>query len=287
MKIIKITICSFVFMFLITLLTSQTSFANYSKEKTYTNTSSNISLSEIVELFISLGIIAPDKAQQARSVVEEKISETKKVSSCPSSPFKYNLYFGTTDSTTEGEVTRLQKWLSTMPEIYPEGDVTGYFGPATERAIKKYQAKHGIVSSGSPDTTGYGVLGPKTRGKVNSCINGFSYKYEKNKEEKKKNNETASGNVEKITLQADSENNKVTWETDGYSSKGFKVVWSKNSAPTYPTRSGDKYHYLSNPSSNSSSLNAFDGEGTYHVRVCEYLGGKCGIYSNEVTIELE
>ena len=38
---------------------------------------------------------------------------------------------------------------------------------------------------------------------------------------------------------------KIEWEAIGYSGKGFKVVWSLNSGPTYPTRSGDKYHYYS------------------------------------------
>ncbi len=89
-----------------------------------------------------------------------------------------------------------------------------------------------------------------------------------------------------ITLNVDSENKKVTWSVDGYSKKGFKVTWSKESGPTYPTRSTDKYKYYGSPETNSSTVDAFDGEGVYHVRVCEYLGGACGVYSNEVTIEL-
>ncbi|MBU0531726.1 FecR family protein [Patescibacteria group bacterium] len=78
----------------------------------------------------------------------------------------------------------------------------------------------------------------------------------------------------------------VQWSVEGYSAKGFKVVWSKNSSPTYPTRSGDKYQYLSSPDTSSTTLTAFEGEGTYYVRVCEYLGGKCGVYSNQITVEL-
>jgi len=78
----------------------------------------------------------------------------------------------------------------------------------------------------------------------------------------------------------------VTWTVDGYSSMGFKVVWSKNAGPTYPLRSGDKYVYLAEPGDSYVELFAFSGSGTYHVRVCEYLGGRCGTYSNEVTMEL-
>lgn len=78
----------------------------------------------------------------------------------------------------------------------------------------------------------------------------------------------------------------VQWSTAGYSDKGFKVVWSKVSGPTYPTRSTDKYQYLSDPASSATSLSAFDGPGTYFVRVCEYLGGACGVYSNQITVSL-
>jgi peptidoglycan hydrolase-like protein with peptidoglycan-binding domain len=36
---------------------------------------------------------------------------------------------------------------------------TGYFGPVTEAAVKQWQSEHGIVSSGSPATTGWGAVG--------------------------------------------------------------------------------------------------------------------------------
>ncbi len=39
------------------------------------------------------------------------------------------------------EVKQLQEFLKSYPEIYPEGLVTGYFGPLTEKAIKKFQEK--------------------------------------------------------------------------------------------------------------------------------------------------
>ena len=88
--------------------------------------------------------------------------------------------------------------------------------------------------------------------------------------------------VNSITLNG--EGASISWHIDGYSSKGFKVVWSKNEGPTYPTRSGDKYHYFSDPDKNSDVLEAFSDDGTYYVRVCEYLGGVCGLYSNELKV---
>ncbi len=65
------------------------------------------------------------------------------------------------------QVTALQEFLKKDSLIYPEGIVSGYFGPATERAIQRFQKKYGIVSSGSSNTTGFGMVGPKTRIKLN------------------------------------------------------------------------------------------------------------------------
>lgn len=63
------------------------------------------------------------------------------------------------------EVRMLQSYLKNDPTIYPEGSTDGSFGPATERAIKKFQVKHNIARPGVP---GYGVVGPKTRAVLNS-----------------------------------------------------------------------------------------------------------------------
>jgi len=73
-----------------------------------------------------------------------------------------NLYRGVTDRTTNDEVSKLQEFLrDTGDYTYPV--ITGYFGPATEEAVKRFQANNQVVSSGSAVTTGYGVVGPLTR----------------------------------------------------------------------------------------------------------------------------
>jgi photosystem II stability/assembly factor-like uncharacterized protein/peptidoglycan hydrolase-like protein with peptidoglycan-binding domain len=64
---------------------------------------------------------------------------------------------------TGNDVTRLQELLAKDAEVYPEGETTGHFGPATERAVKRFQEKHGIAGQGEP---GYGQTGPKTREKL-------------------------------------------------------------------------------------------------------------------------
>ncbi|MBI3638633.1 peptidoglycan-binding protein [Candidatus Wolfebacteria bacterium] len=67
------------------------------------------------------------------------------------------------------EVKNLQEFLAQYPDIYPEGLTSGYFGVATEKAIKKFQEKYGIAKSGD---TGYGLVGPATRAKINEFVSG-------------------------------------------------------------------------------------------------------------------
>jgi len=73
-----------------------------------------------------------------------------------------SLFQGASDKDSAGEVSKLQRFLSSTGH-YTYGEVTGYFGPATQRAVQAWQASKGVVSSGSPETTGYGVVGSRTR----------------------------------------------------------------------------------------------------------------------------
>ncbi len=98
---------------------------------------------------------------------------------------------------------------------------------------------------------------------------------------------TASNSEAVRSINLSGEGQIIKWTVDGYSGKGFKIVWSKNQGPTYPLRSGDKYNYYDGPGKREDVIKAFDGDGVYYVRVCEYLGGKCGVYSNEIKVELD
>ncbi|MDD5726680.1 MAG: fibronectin type III domain-containing protein [Patescibacteria group bacterium] len=74
----------------------------------------------------------------------------------------------------------------------------------------------------------------------------------------------------------------LTWGlTDMTSPKGFKVVMSENPNPVYP---GNDYHYLADPNQVSDNWTGLKPGTTYHFRVCEYLGGYCGTYSNDATV---
>lgn len=73
---------------------------------------------------------------------------------------------------TGSQVTELQTYLSTNASYYPSGLVTGYFGPLTEAGVQKFQVAQGIVTSGTPATTGYGRVGPTTMARINALNGG-------------------------------------------------------------------------------------------------------------------
>ena len=67
------------------------------------------------------------------------------------------------------DVKSLQDFL--RQEGFFTENPTGFFGEMTEAALKRWQAKEGIVSFGSPVTTGWGHVGPRTRLVIrNRCV---------------------------------------------------------------------------------------------------------------------
>ncbi|MDO8572405.1 MAG: Ig-like domain-containing protein [bacterium] len=63
------------------------------------------------------------------------------------------------------EVKKLQEMLIADGSL--SGEATGYYGQLTTQAVKKFQKKYNLVTTGAPDTTGYGLAGPGTRAKLN------------------------------------------------------------------------------------------------------------------------
>ena len=80
-------------------------------------------------------------------------------------PLTKNLTPGMTDP----EVTMLQRILTTLG-LLTTADQTGTFDPKTVLAVQIFQKTQGIVTSGTPATTGYGAVGPTTRTKLNAKI---------------------------------------------------------------------------------------------------------------------
>lgn len=74
---------------------------------------------------------------------------------------------------TGDDVTSLQVFLIARGYLAP-GNAIGSYGALTEAAVKKFQASVGIASSGSPETTGYGMAGSKTRAKITELSGGMN-----------------------------------------------------------------------------------------------------------------
>jgi hypothetical protein len=68
-----------------------------------------------------------------------------------------------------GDITQLQTLLIARGFL-AAGNSTGFFGPLTEAAVQQLQVALGIVSSGTPESTGWGIAGPRTRAALGICI---------------------------------------------------------------------------------------------------------------------
>lgn len=65
-----------------------------------------------------------------------------------------------TPGTTSSSVLELQNILKSDPSIYPQGLATGFYGPATQAAIKRLQAKYGLPQTGIVDQATLQVIFP-------------------------------------------------------------------------------------------------------------------------------
>ena len=61
-------------------------------------------------------------------------------------------------------MAQLQALLAADPLIYPEGQVTGYYGALTRTAVRRFQQKYGLPQVGR--------VGPMTRGKLMEILGG-------------------------------------------------------------------------------------------------------------------
>src|SRR3989344_733724 len=80
---------------------------------------------------------------------------------CPLPALSRNLSRGSSGP----DVAALQDFLIGRGHL-AAGNITCFFGPLTELAVQRFQAIQGIVSSGTPSTTGYGAVGPATRATI-------------------------------------------------------------------------------------------------------------------------
>ncbi|MDP3955797.1 MAG: peptidoglycan-binding protein [bacterium] len=143
------------------------------------------------------------------------------------------------------EVTELQTYLSTDANIYPSKLVTGYFGQLTKAGVERFQTAQGIVSNGTPATTGYGRVGPKTQAAINAKLAGSG---------------NTSGDVYAPTFRSIN----VTTDNDGAS-----ITWTASEA------SFGKVYYSTSPiriSNTFDSTGVFSGEPVVNGTLAQYDG---------------
>lgn len=110
------------------------------------------------------------------------------------------------------EVKVLQQMLSSDSDIYPEGEVTGFYGPATVRAVKRFQKKHNIEQTG--------LAGVQTRAKLNEAYGPTSSSSTSQPSSPESQTPTSSSYVWKRELSYGSKGNDVTELQNRLSSEG-------------------------------------------------------------------
>lgn len=123
-------------------------------------------LAQIQYLQSLLGAIEGAGTSQGLSPVVPVLNTSMDTALCSS--FTRDLRLG-----SEGaDVTALQTLLAKDRTLYPEARITGYYGALTARAVERFQIAQGVASGGTPSTTGFGAVGPKTRAALNALCSG-------------------------------------------------------------------------------------------------------------------
>lgn len=249
-----------------------------------------ISIATVSALEINISSYSMSELKSLLAQVKTRIHELEKDEVKKCFVTESNISLGDGEGTLMNDVKKLQEFL--REKGYFQNKSTGYFGKLTRTALISYQVSVGVPQTGEFDVA--------TREKAHTGTCALAkheekrLKKEERKEEKREDkkehyerkwtSDSYQSTLVSISL-ATSSANGVMWSTVGTSTYGYKIVWSKVSSPTYPTRGGD-YAEFYEAHGNKASLKAFSGAGIYYVRVCEYLNGKCGVYSNEIKLEL-
>ena len=131
------------------------------KNKTYDGSKTE-TIKIVVAPVLKYGTVLQQQTVSIAPIATSSSTSTTATTSIGKNVFKRWLGFG-----SKGEdVKLLQKFLANDKTLYPESLTTSYFGPATKRAVGRFQLKYGIVKS-SQDS-GYGFVGPKTRVLLNT-----------------------------------------------------------------------------------------------------------------------
>lgn len=107
----------------------------------------------------SLPTLKPTQPPAPKSTSKPSVllSETQAESSSTTEPTKqyshpYKVQTELKLNSRGEEVKILQSALATDKEIYPEGVISGFFGTATEKAVKRFQNNYGLEETGAVDS---------------------------------------------------------------------------------------------------------------------------------------
>lgn len=96
---------------------------------------------------------------------------------------------------TGPNVTTLQTFLATSHSIYPEGLITGYFGPLTRAAVTQFQIAYNLPPVGR--------VGPLTSAQLNALISGGALTLD-----------VDAPHIENVTVTTSSGQAVISWGTD-------------------------------------------------------------------------
>ena len=142
---------------------------------TYAQEADSVEIDQLIELFIALEIIAPEKAEAARAVFKNGRAADGVVSKtvdCEGMPPTRNLLPGMRDIDSGNEISLLQRFLASYQGSNYEKLVTGIYDSPTTKAVQSFQTLQKVTTAGTPETTGYGVVGPKTRLEISLVCKG-------------------------------------------------------------------------------------------------------------------
>lgn len=88
--------------------------------------------------------------ERLRSLVAELLELRTKMSAVQTE-INEEIRAGIAEGMTGDDIKKIQEILATDKSIYPEGMVTGYFGPLTKNALKRFQEKFELKVTGEID----------------------------------------------------------------------------------------------------------------------------------------
>lgn len=140
-----------------------------------------------IDLLYEAGFISYDKVAPTKKALKSS-SSTSTTKSTPAKTETKFIYGNKNVSTnsclklssdlrtgmSNVSVTSLQNFLKSKGHF--SADSTGYFGGITRTAVESFQKAQNIVLSGTPETTGFGNVGPATRAAIEkiSCTGSSS-----------------------------------------------------------------------------------------------------------------